>query len=333
MIRFIIKLIFSIIFLIVLGVVFFLFVGKTAPAEEINWGVVFSQKQSKLFGLDWRENYLAILDDLKVRDISVVAYWDYIEKEPGYYNFSDLDWQIREAEKREAKVMLVLGRKVPRWPECHIPKWAEELSIEEQEERVLKYIEQLVLNYRSSTSIVGWRVENEPFFPFGECPQPDGQFLKKEIELVKSLDDKNRPVVITESGEFPLWFKAARFGDVVGHTLYKKVWFKEINMYISYPLPSIFYSRKSWLIDKLFNKKVICTELQAEPWGPALLHNLPLEEQEKSMNPERFKNIIQFAQNTGGDTFYFWGVEWWYWLKIKHNQPEIWNEARALFDL
>jgi len=24
-------------------------------------------------------------------------------------------------------------------------------------------------------------------------------------------------------------------------------------------------------------------------------------------------------------------VEWWYWMKVKQDQPEIWNEAAALF--
>jgi hypothetical protein len=48
------------------------------------------------------------------------------------------------------------------------------------------------------------------------------------------------------------------------------------------------------------------------------------------MNFEKFKKIIQFAKNTGTDTFYLWGSEWWYWMKIKQNQPEIWNEVKGL---
>jgi len=26
-----------------------------------------------------------------------------------------------------------------------------------------------------------------------------------------------------------------------------------------------------------------------------------------------------------------WGGEWWYWMKEKQNQPEIWQEAKKLF--
>lgn len=320
----------SLLFVFVVLFLFF-FVGKAKPAENINWGVTFSQKYAELLGLDWKESYLAILDDLGATHLKLIAYWDLIEGEQGNYNFSDLDWQIQEAEKREAKILFVMGRRVPRWPECHFPEWAEELSDKEQEEQILKAMEQVVLRYKDSPAIEYWQVENEPFFPFGECPKPNKEFLRKEIDLVKTLDDKNRPVVITESGEFPLWFKAARFGDVVGHTLYKKVWVGELNMYVSYPFPPIYYARKGWLINKIFNKKVMCVELQAEPWSPVLTCDSSLEEQNKTMNLERFKRIIEFAEKTGEDTFYLWGTEWWYWMKERHNNPEIWEEAQKLW--
>jgi hypothetical protein len=321
-----------IIFFLLFLIFAFFFLGKAKPAKEINWGVVFSQKHSQLMGLDWRENYLAILDDLKVKNLKLVAYWDLIEKEKGVYNFEDLDWQIEEAEKRDSNILLVFGRRVPRWPECHFPEWAENMEEKERKEELLKLIEKIVLRYKDNESIKMWQVENEPFFPFGLCPPPDEELLKKEIELVKSLDNRGRPIVLTESGELPLWFKAAKLGDVVGHTLYRKVWFEQFNSYFSYPFPPVFYHRKAWLIDKIFSKKVICVELQAEPWGNnKLLYDLPLDEQEKTMNLKRFKDVIEFAENTGEDTFYLWGSEWWYWMKEKKEREEIWNESKKLF--
>ena len=310
----------------------YLFIGTPSQAEEITWGVNFSQKQAKLLGLDWQETYLALLDDLKVKNLKLITHWDLIEPEEGEYNFKDLDWQIQTAEEKGAKLLLVIGMKTGRWPECHIPEWAKILSKEEQQERILKLIEKIVLNYRSRTPIEYWQVENEPFFPFGECPKIDKDFLKKEINLVKSLDIQGRPVVISDSGEGSLWITAAQLGDIVGTTIYKKVWFKQVGIYVYYPLPPIFYWRKAQLIEKIFDKKVIVVELQAEPWGPKLLYDSPLEEQEKTMNLERFKQNIEFAKRTGLDKFYLWGAEWWYWLKEKQNQPEIWNEAKLLFD-
>ena len=309
----------------------FFFVGRTEPATDVQWGVVFSQKHSQLLGLNWRENYLAILDDLKAKNIRLVAYWDLVEKEPGRFDFFDLDWQIEEAQKRGVKILLVIGQRVPRWPECHIPAWAREKSEEEYKNALLRYLQKIIERYRDKDNIWAWQVENEPFFPFGLCPPPDKDLLKKEIALVKQLDPYKRPIVITESGEIPLWFNAAQLGDIVGYSLYKKVWVKELGMYFTYPFPPIYYARKKWLIEKFFKKKVICTELQTEPWGPHLLYDIPLEEQFKTMNLAQFKKMIQFAKNTGQDLTYLWGVEWWYWLKTKHNNSEIWQEAQKLW--
>ena len=49
------------------------------------------------------------------------------------------------------------------------------------------------------------------------------------------------------------------------------------------------------------------------------------------MDLERFQKNIKFAKKTGLDEFYLWGAEWWYWLKTKHDKPEIWEEAKKLF--
>jgi hypothetical protein len=220
--------------------------------------------------------------------------------------------------------------KTPRWPECHIPQWAKNLEKQEQEKKLLKYIEKIVNRYKNKEIISAWQVENEPFFRFGECPKIDRNFLKQEINLVKLLDP-DRKIIISDSGSNSFWFEAAQLGDIVGISLYEKVWFHEIERYIRYPFPPVFYQRKALIINKIFDKDVICVELQAEPWGPGLLYTSPLEEQEKTMNLEQFKKNIEFAKNTGLKEHYLWGAEWWYWLKEKQNNDNIWNEARRLF--
>lgn len=324
-----IKAILCLLLIFVFAVFCYFFVGPSKEAEKITWGVNFSQKQARDFGLDWKEAYLALLDDLGAKDIKLATYWDLIEPREGEYSFEDLDWQISQAEEKGTKLILVIGTKTPRWPECHLPEWAKNLSKEELQEKILELLEKIVSQYRDSGAIKYWQVENEPFFPFGECPKFDKDLLKKEIDLVKSLD--SRPVIISESGEFPFWIRAAIYGDMIGITMYRKVWFEEFNSYLSYPFPPVFYQRKAWLIKTFFNKEVICLELQAEPWGPVLLYDLTLEEQEKTMNLEKFQKNIEFAKKTGFDTFYLWGAEWWYWLKEKQNKPEIWVEAKELF--
>jgi hypothetical protein len=309
----------------------FFFIGKPSASESIVWGVNFSHKHAELLGLDWKEAYLALIDDMGVGNIKLATYWDLIEKEQGNYDFEDLDWQIAIAQEKGVKLLLTVGMKAPRWPECHFPGWAENMEKEAQQEKILALIEEIVSRYSLSPAIVMWQVENEPFFPFGRCQWTDKGFLKKEIELVKSLDQLNRPVLISDSGEGSFWIQAARFGDVVGTTMYRKVWFHQLEAYISYPFPPIFYARKAKIIEKLFNKEVINVELQAEPWGPKLLYDSPLSEQEKTMNLEQFRKNIEFAKQTGFKEFYLWGAEWWYWMKEKQEQPEIWQEAKKLF--
>lgn len=309
----------------------YLFVGSAKPAPSITWGVAFSQKHSQDMGLDWQKNYLALLDDLSVKHIRIASHWDLLEPRKDHFFFEDLDWQIEEAEKRGVKIVLIIGMKTSRWPECHIPNWAKVLGEEQIKERVLKLVEETVSHYQQSQAITLWQVENEPFFSFGECPiEFDEDFVKRETAIVKSLD--NRPVLITESGEFPFWIKAARTGDLVGTTMYRIVWMKGLGIYIRYPFPPVFYNRKAKIIKVLFDKKVICSELQAEPWGPSLLYNLPIEEHEKTMNLEQFKDNIEYAKKTGLDQFYLWGSEWWYWMKEVQNDDQIWEEAKKLFD-
>ncbi len=321
-----------IILLVFLTVVFlFLFVGEAPKKEEISWGVTFSQKYAKDLNLDWRETYLAILDDLEVRKIRIPFYWDLVEPEKEDYDFKDMDWMINEATKREVDMILVVGIKVPRWPECHIPSWADSYNKERQQNKILKLIEEIVFRYKDNNFISYWQVENEPFLDFGDCPWYDKDFVLKEVDLVRKIDP-DTPILVSESGELSTWFPGARIADIVGTTMYFQTWWHRAGgFYFNYPIPPVHYYRKSLIIDRIFNKDVICVEFQAEPWGPAPTYVISLEEQEKSMNLEKFRNNIDYAKRTGISEFYFWGVEWWYWMKEVNNQPEFWEEARQFF--
>ncbi len=317
-------------FIIFLILFMYFFVGFPEPTEDIVFGVNFSQKHARQMGLDWKETYLALLDDLQIKNLKLITHWDLIEKERGNFFFDDLDWQIEEAQRRDVKIILVIGMKTGRWPECHIPEWAKGLSKEQQQERILELVKKIVIRYKNQPSIVVWEVENEPLFPFGECTWKDKNFLKKEIALVKSLDSK-RPILVSDSGEGSFWITSARLADIVGITMYKKVWFREAKIYVFYPFPPTFYWRKARIIKNIFKKDVICVELQTEPWCPNLLYNCSIEEQKKSMDLRQFKYNIEFAKRTGLNKFYLWGGEWWYWMKEKQGNPEIWEEAKKLF--
>jgi len=293
-------------------------------------GITFSHRYASDIQLDWKKTFIAILDDLKIRKVRIPVYWDLVEKEKGIYDFSDVDWQLAEAQKRNAEVILVVGQKVPRWPECAIPEWAKQ-DDQKRKSALLKEITTVIKRYKDNhPEIKYWQVENEPFLPFGICPPLDVDLLDSEIALVRYIDP-TRPVIVTDSGELSLWIRAAKRADIFGTTMYRTIW-KEGVGYLDYPIGPRFFHFKHWLI-KTFarQEKVIVVELQAEPWINGWTTSGPLEEQFKSMNPRKLEDNVDFARKVGYPEVYLWGAEWWYWLKVSQNHPELWETAQKLY--
>ncbi len=311
----------------------YFFVGKASVPKSITWGVDFSQMQAESLKLNWKETYLTIINDLGAKNIKIHTQWDWVEGKKDKYYFNDIDWQLAQAKNSDVKIIYVVGMKSGRWPECHVPVWASNLSEQQQQDEILKYIKEVVLRYKTNDVIINWQVENEPLFNFGKCPWYDKDFLKTEVAFVKSLDP-SRQVIISDSGEQSDWFEAAKIADVVGVTMYRKVWAHvtdNLGFNVNSFLSPVTYWRKAQLVKKIYGKDVICIELQAEPWASKPFYDVSLEEQSKTMNPEIFAQNIEYAKQTGLDKFYLWGVEWWYWMKKVQNQPAIWNEAKKLF--
>ena len=319
------------------AVSFFVWVQTLQADDEIVWGVDFSEDQARHLGLDSTETYSAIINDLGVKHIKIHINWNSIEKEQGMYDFSLLDSQVQEAKENDVQLILVIGMKTGRWPECHAPEWFNHVPEDKRQEEIISYITQIVERYKNNTAILYWQVENEPLLEFGKCPQwyyqSDTTLLQAEVDAVRLLDP-SRKIIISDSGELSTWTQAATIGDIVGVTMYRSSWNATqktfgINPYTF--LSPEFYSTKAAFIRSYYQKPVIGVELQAEPWASKSLPEASLAEQEKSMNLVLFKENIEFAKQAGLHTYYFWGAEWWYWMKIKHNRPEIWSEAKALF--
>ena len=160
--------------LIIIFVLIFYYFASISydPFKEPVYGVTFSKKFAQQMNLDWKEVYLAMLDDLKVKYVRIPTYWEDIEPEKDQYDFSDIDWQLEQAKARNVKVILVLGRRQPRWPECHDPKWVELETKDEVREEILEMITKVINRYKYYDIIEMWQVENEPFLDFfGECPK------------------------------------------------------------------------------------------------------------------------------------------------------------------
>lgn len=308
-----------------------------ADNETITWGVNFSESQAEYLGLDAKETYKAIIHDLGAKHIKLHINWNATEVEDDAYDFSSLDFQVKEAEENDVKLILVIGMKTGRWPECHTPLWMNDVSEAERQAKILQYTHDVVKRYKHSKAIEYWQIENEPFLEFGDCPdwyyEQNTSLVEKEIKLVKEIDPA-RKVIVSESGELSDWTTAAEHADIVGVTMYRSTWNNAeetfgINPY-SFLAPQ-FYSAKAAYIERMYKKPVISIELQAEPWTALPVKESKLEVQEQSMNPALFEENVLFAKEAGLGAYYFWGAEWWYWMSIQHNQPEIWNLAKNLF--
>ncbi len=318
----------------ILGINNYLANNSPAPLRQVTWGVTFSQKFSESMGLDWKENYKAILDDLGIKNLRLVAYWDKVEPQNGTFDFSDLDWQMQSAEKAGGKVILAVGQKVPRWPECYFPGWTNDLNDKELKMVVFDYISRTVERYKNSPALRYWQIENEPFLPFGICPRFNSDLLDEEIGLVKKIDPAH-PVLISDSGELSIWFVSASKGDVFGTSIYRKVQNK-IFGYIQYPLTPEFFRFKeqfSRFITRDYKKRYIVVELGAEPWLDKALRSATLDEQFRAFDLDFFRSTIEYAKAAGFDEYYLWGAEWWWWLKKTQNHPEFWDFAKAVVKL
>jgi len=333
MIKKILKIILGI-FGIILGLAILLLIYFNIPVQKesnnAKLGVTFSSRYAGDIMLNWKEVYIAILDDLGVRKVRIPIYWDLVEKQEGQYDFSDVIWQLDEAEKRGVDVVIVVGQKVPRWPECAIPEWTKN-DDQKRKTKLLQLIDREIESLKGYDSVKAWQVENEPFLPFGICPALDTDLLDQEIALVKAKDP-SRPVIITDSGELSLWVRAAKRADIFGTTMYRTIYKKGLG-YFDYPIGPRFFWFKHWLVKTFADQnKIIVIELQAEPWISGYTIECPLEEQFKSMNEEKLMGNVAFAKKVGFPEIYLWGVEWWYWLKVEKNHPELWDTARELFN-
>lgn len=299
------------------------------PAKTPVWGINFSPDQARYLGLDAGETFKAVLSELQPKKIRLVAYWENLESQRGEFIFKETDGLLKEAEIYGAKITLVVGRKQPRWPECHTPKWHKNLSQKEQRQALLKALEIMVNHFKASKAIERWQVENEPFFSYGDnCPVFSAQELKEEINLVKSLD--SRPVVVSDSGEKGGWFRSAKNADIFGATMYRKVHNPRWGGYITYPLPPAWYRTRAGLLQFFLGRKpVINVELQAEPWFDGYFHDIGLKRQLELFDKVALDKNIKYAASTGLPEHYFWGAEWWYWMK-QNGHPEFWDRIKTL---
>lgn len=292
-------------------------------------GVSFSQIQSERYGSDWRANYIALLDELNFKNIRIPAYWNRIEPAKGQYDFTELDWMVSEAGSRGAKIIIIVGQKNIRYPECYYPNWVDINNTIVTSDQATDMIKVVAERYKNNPTVTEWQLENEFLLKsFGNCPSAllTNAQLQKELMALKSVDS-TRPVTLTQSDQFGLPL-IGPFAEKFGFSMYRWSWSKNTG-YFRYPQNGTYFWWKAGIISLLFDQQIKIHELQAEAWGPRGNEYLSYEDTLKSMNPQQFRDNINYARETKIKNFDLWGSEWWWHMK-QTGHPEMWEEVRNL---
>lgn len=304
---------------------------KSQQDKPLTFGATFVPNYARYFELDPKEVFGSMINDLGLRRFRLVSYWKDIERTPGEYDFSELDWQFKMAEESGSEISLAIGLRQPRWPECHGPKWAMDKPMSEWREDLKVFMGKVIERYKTSPALVEYQLENEFFLSvFGECPDFSRDRLIDEYNFVKSKDGEH-PVNISRSNNaigFPINEPTP---DKYAVSVYKRVWDKTLTKrYYEYPFPAWFYGFLAGGSEILQGKDLYIHELQTEAWLPEgmSMKTAPIDELYKSLNPGRLKDRIDYGVNTGMRTIDLWGVEWWYHMKTKRDTPELWQTAK-----
>lgn len=303
-------------------------------SEPLRLGVTFIPSYARYFDLDPQTTLRAIFQDLGVKRVRLVSYWEDIEPVQGRYDFSDLDWQFKMAQNYGAKVSLAIGLRQPRWPECHMPAWADRLSKPQWYPHLKKFMTAVINRYKDNPALDSYQLENEYFLKvFGHCTDFDRARLVDEFNLVRSLDPAHKLIVSMSNNAIgmPLGQPTP---DEWAISVYKRVWDKTLTKrYFEYPIPAWYYAFRAGWIELTRGRNSFIHELQAEAWAPNDLgiKDISIAEQNKSLDARRLKSRFEYGRATGMRQIDLWGVEWWYWRKVRLNDNSLWNVARKEF--
>lgn len=311
---------------------------QSEKSQPLNMGVSFIPDYAQSLGIDPQQTMDALLG-IGVKQFRLVSYWSDTEPSPGQYDFSQLDWQFKKAEAAHAKIILTVGLRQPRWPECHPPSWINLNQPDSQWQPQLEaFMTKVVQRYQRSPSLESYQVENEYFLQgFGTCTDTtrSRSRLVSEYNLVKRLDP-NHPVVVSRSDNAVGIPIGQPQPDLFGISVYKRVWEAAYtHRYIEYPYPAWYYGFLAGLQKIVTHKDMMIDELQAEAWPPRgqTIPQTSLAEQNKSLDATRLKARFQYGRATGMRTIDLWGAEYWYYRAQVLHDPSLWKVAQQEFSL
>jgi hypothetical protein len=296
------------------------------PIDPERFGVSFSVKQCRNFGISPTTTLNWLIKEAGFRRFRLMSYWNEIEAKPGHYDFEELDRQIAAITKANGVITLCLGARQPRWPENHWPEWAWCMSKSERTDALMQFVEIVVNRYKNKQAIISYQLENEALLEnFGERPEVDRERLRAEYTLVKALDPK-KPIIMSTSTTWGIPVRKP-IPDIVGFSYYQVLYNAKKQKYTTAFHTPLLHKLRSFFINLFHHKPSFIHELQLEPWGPTAIWKMPVSEQDKSMGAEQIGNNVQLAQAVNKYPVDLWGGEWWYW-RHKQGDESIWNAVK-----
>lgn len=324
---------------------------STTRAEGApEYGINFSCKRAQFFGEDCAALFRQSLVELNVRHVRLSAYWSDIEREPGVYDFREIDVLLAIAREREAAVTVTIGMKAQRFPEFWFPTWlrlaaALPLDVFPEDSPLITaalfpYLTAAAAHIGASDAVESIQVENEPFVHYqGHANgwRIRKSFLAREIATVRAADSGHHPIVISHASWLKrdgTWRWILENADVLAQSVYTK------RQRGPWPWLYIFPYRIGPLTPDLpgqaraarqAGKSLWIAELQAEPYEqPAIdVRRIPTSAA-ASFSPRWFEDNVALARRSGASRVYLWGVEWWAYLRDARGDPALWDEAKAL---
>lgn len=292
------------------------------------FGVSFSAKQCRSFGIDPEQTLAWLLEEAGFRRFRLMSYWNEHEKQPGQYDFAELDAQLDRIEMAGGIVTLCLGARQPRWPENHWPQWAWNADKPTRTAALLAYIEAVVKHCKTRVCIVSYQLENEALLKrWGDRPEVDVARLRAEYALVQQLDPA-RPIIMSTSTSWGIPVHQP-IPDIVGFSFYSVI-YRDGAYHHSLFYPWV-HRLRAYLIWQLLNRRAFIHELQLEPWGPAAIWKMDSAEQDRSMSTAQIRRNVRLARRIRTYPIDLWGGEWWYW-RHNHGDDSIWQAVQAALE-
>ncbi len=319
------------VFLIVLGSMYG--IGRWYIASEsskpLHLGTSFIPDYAESLGVDPEANFKALLS-INVKQFRLVSYWSDMEQTKGTYDFSQLDWQFKDAETSHAKIILTVGLRQPRWPECHAPTWTSSEPASVWQPQLYSFMSAVVERYKNSPALQSYQLENEYFLKgFGGCTDFSRSRLVSEYNLVMTLDP-NHPIIVSRSNNDIGTPIGKPTPDMFSVSIYRRVWDAAVTKrYIQYPYPGWYYGFLAGVQKITTGKDMMIGELQAEAWPPhgQSITSTSLSEQNKSLDANRLQDTFNFGKSTGMKSIDMWGAEYWYYRMEVLHDPSLWNVA------